>query len=129
MASCAACPPRTSRYSLSLACTRLRAMIRLALVALVVGACSERSAPTAPPAPTTMPTAQKPPSEDPVIANARQLVAQLVAGKYAEIVASFDETMTSALPAPALERTWKGLVGQVGAFETIEGARIERTST
>lgn len=76
-----------------------------------------------------MPTAPKPPSEDPVIANARQLVAQLVAGKYAEIVASFDETMTSALPAPALERTWKGLVGQVGAFETIEGARIERTST
>lgn len=108
-------------------------MIRLVLVALVaatVGACSERSAPTAPPATTTMPTpppTPKPPSEDPVIERARQLVADLVAGKHAEVVATFDETMTSALPAPKLEATWKAIVGQVGAFEAVEQARVERT--
>ena len=104
-------------------------MQRALVVILLCAACSERaSTPKAtavtPPATDAKLTTAKP-NEDPAIANARGFVALLVAGKHAEAAAMFDTTMAAALPASKLEATWNGLVGQVGAFETVEGARIE----
>lgn len=106
-------------------------MQRVLVVFLLCAACSERaSTPKAtavtPPASDAKLTAEKP-TEDAVIGKARGFVALLAAGKHAEAAAMFDATMAAALPASQLETTWQGIIGQVGAFESIEAARIERT--
>jgi hypothetical protein len=66
-------------------------------------------------------------AEDPAIANARELIALIVAGKHAEAVKTFDATMSAALPADKLAATWTGVVGQVGAFDKVEDTRVVRT--
>ena len=106
-------------------------MQRAVVVILLCAACSERASTpkataVAPPAGDAKPAADTP-VEDPVIGKARGFVALLAAGKHAEAAAQFDATMAAALPASQLGSTWQSLVGQVGAFETVEAARVERT--
>ena len=59
------------------------------------------------------------------VVSARALVASLVAGNYDEVVATFDATMSAALPEPKVKATWQGLTAQVGAFVRVERARTE----
>jgi hypothetical protein len=62
---------------------------------------------------------------DPVAEKGRAFVALLAAGKHAEAAATFDATMTKALPEAKLAETWAGLQAGVGAFEAVEGTRVE----
>ena len=55
----------------------------------------------------------------------RSLTEQLAARQFEQIVAHFDETMTSAMTAAKLSAVWDGLIEQVGAFRSIEGAHIQ----
>lgn len=57
-------------------------------------------------------------------ARARDLVGRLVEGRFAEVVAAFDPTMSAALPAPRLAEVWSSLPAQVGPFEAIEQVAV-----
>jgi uncharacterized protein len=56
---------------------------------------------------------------------AKDLTQHLAARQFDPIVAHFDETMTSAMPAAKLAEFWDGLIGQVGAFQSITGTRVQ----
>jgi dienelactone hydrolase len=56
---------------------------------------------------------------------AKSLTQQLAARQFDPIVAHFDETMTSAMPSAKLAEFWDGLVGQVGAFQSIAETRTQ----
>ena len=56
---------------------------------------------------------------------ARNLTEQLAARKFDSVVGHFDETMTSAMPAAKLAGFWSGLIGRVGAFQSIAGTRVQ----
>ena len=55
-------------------------------------------------------------SPDDAIGLARGLVAQLVAGDFADAFNSFDSTMKTALPPDALEDAWHSLLEQAGPY-------------
>src|SRR5262245_45381164 len=102
-------------------------MMRLAAVLLAVMACNDKSNPkpaTTPP-PSAAGDAAAARSDDTAIADARALVGNLAAGKFGDVVKTFDATMTTALPEAQLATTWKAIEGQAGAFEAIDGARAE----
>ena len=56
---------------------------------------------------------------------AKDLTQQSAARQFDLIVTHFDEAMTSAMPAAKLVEFWDGLVGQVGAFQSIAGTRVQ----
>jgi dienelactone hydrolase len=56
---------------------------------------------------------------------AKQIIEQLVAGKYATVVESFDATVRKALPPEKVEEVWKGAIGQYGSWRRIETTRRE----
>jgi dienelactone hydrolase len=56
---------------------------------------------------------------------ARDLTQQSAARQFDLIVTHFDEAMTSAMPAAKLVEFWDGLVGQMGAFQSIAGTRVQ----
>lgn len=58
--------------------------------------------------------------QDPEAA-ARAFVEEMVAGKFEQAAARFDETVGKLMPAPKLEETWKGVIAQAGAFQKITG--------
>lgn len=66
-----------------------------------------------------------PPSTDSIGEKGRAFVGLLAAGKNAEAVTSFDATMTKSLPEAKLAETWSTLMLGTGAFESIEGVRVE----
>jgi dienelactone hydrolase len=55
----------------------------------------------------------------------KTLTQQLASRQFEQITAHFDETMASAMPAAKLSSFWDTLIGQVGAFQSIEGARLQ----
>lgn len=59
-------------------------------------------------------------------ASARAFVTRLATKDFAGAFEAFDEAMRAAMPLAALEQTWAGLTGQVGAFGQIEAVRSER---
>jgi uncharacterized protein len=71
------------------------------------------------------PPPREPVPEEPIAAKGRAFVALLHAGKFTDAAASFDATMAAALPADKLAQVWSGVVAGVGAFESIERARVE----
>ena len=56
-------------------------------------------------------------------AAAEALVEQMASGHFEDAVASFDETMTKALPSTALASTWQQIEAQAGAFVSVLGTR------
>jgi dienelactone hydrolase len=74
---------------------------------------------------TSSPPPREPPPEEPLAAKGRALVTLLQEGKFADVTAGFDATMAAALPAEKLAQVWSGLVAGVGAFQSIERARVE----
>ncbi|HEY1219911.1 MAG: alpha/beta fold hydrolase [Bryobacteraceae bacterium] len=56
---------------------------------------------------------------------AKDLTQQSAARQFDLIVTHFDEAMTSAMPAAKLVEFWDGLVGQMGAFQSIAGTRVQ----
>jgi len=56
---------------------------------------------------------------------AKSLTQQLAARQFDPIIAHFDETMTSAMPSDKLAGFWDGLIGQVGAFQSITRTRTQ----
>jgi dienelactone hydrolase len=56
---------------------------------------------------------------------AKDLTQQSAARRFDLIVTHFDEAMTSAMPAAKLVELWDGLVGQMGAFKSIAGTRVQ----
>jgi dienelactone hydrolase len=63
---------------------------------------------------------QAPPQQDPE-ALARAFVEEMVAGKFEQAAARFDETVGKLMPAAKLAETWQGVQGQAGAFQKITG--------
>jgi len=55
----------------------------------------------------------------------KTLTQQLASRQFEQITAHFDETMASAMPAAKLSSVWDGIIGQVGAFESIADARLQ----
>src|ERR1039457_2412247 len=56
---------------------------------------------------------------------AKDLTQQSAARQFDLIVTHFDEAMTSAMPAAKLAEFWDGLAGQMGAFQSIAGTRVQ----
>jgi dienelactone hydrolase len=56
----------------------------------------------------------------------RSVVLDLAAGRFDKVEAQFDATMAAALPLDALAQTWKGLLGQVGAFKEAGEVRVSK---
>jgi dienelactone hydrolase len=57
---------------------------------------------------------------------ARQIVAELAAGRAAPVAARFDEAMAAAMTIEQLGELWQGLEGQIGAFQAQKAARVEK---
>ncbi len=51
---------------------------------------------------------------------AKDLTRQLAARQFGPVVKQFDPAMTSAMPAMKLAEVWDGLIGQAGAFQSVE---------
>src|SRR5262249_24387664 len=60
---------------------------------------------------------------------AREIAAQLAAGKFAAVCARFDDTMKAGLPADALETTWKTVTATAGPFLRVKGTRAGKALT
>jgi uncharacterized protein len=56
---------------------------------------------------------------------AKDLTQQSAARQFDRIATHFDEAMASAMPAARLVELWDGLVGQMGAFQSIAGTRVQ----
>ncbi|HMD97386.1 MAG TPA: alpha/beta fold hydrolase [Terriglobia bacterium] len=56
---------------------------------------------------------------------ARDLTQKLAGRQFDPIVTHFDETMTSAMRSAKLAEFWDGLIGQVGAFQSIAATRVQ----
>ena len=72
------------------------------------------------------PAAPPPPATPGPEALAKDLTQQLAARKFDPVVASFDETMTAALPSAALAETWDSILAQFGAFHSIEATSLQQ---
>ena len=57
---------------------------------------------------------------------AKEFVGYLVAGNTTAARKCFDARMTQALPPAVLKRTWKSVLIEAGAFQRIEGTRVQR---
>lgn len=54
--------------------------------------------------------------------------AELGARQFDKVFAQFDSTMQAAMPAGTLAQTWDQIIGQMGAFQKITGARVVEQS-
>jgi uncharacterized protein len=59
---------------------------------------------------------------------ARAVTADLVAGRYEKVAARYTEQMAQALPADKLAASWDGVIGQLGAFQSITSVEHEESS-
>jgi len=58
---------------------------------------------------------------------AQKVVQELTAGQFEKIEAQYDERMAAALPPGKLGESWKGLIQQIGAFESIVDTKSSKT--
>ncbi len=70
--------------------------------------------------------ASGPLSDDAAKQKALAFVSAYTAGKFDDVVATFDEAMTKALPKEKVVETWKGLELQLGAYKSAAVAKVER---
>ncbi|HET6977330.1 MAG TPA: alpha/beta fold hydrolase [Pyrinomonadaceae bacterium] len=64
--------------------------------------------------------------DETLITAARTFIDQLVKKDFTTAVASFDDTMKTAMPEAKLQETWNTVLAQVGAFKQAGKARIEK---
>lgn len=96
----------------------------LAALALALTACGGGGDTATSPATTPAAAATVDPELDRL---ATEFIDLLVAGEFETAAATFDDTMTEALPPAALARTWEQLIGQVGAYRSEVSRRQEST--
>jgi hypothetical protein len=65
-------------------------------------------------------------NQDDLVPAARAFVELLVKKDFANAVATFDDTMKTAMPEAKLQETWNAVVAQVGAFKQIVKTRTEK---
>ncbi len=65
-------------------------------------------------------------SQDELIAVARAFVELLVKKDFTNAVATFDDTMKTAMPEAKLKETWNAVQNQVGAFKQVVKTRTEK---
>jgi len=99
----------------------IRHFAAIAAITLSGGVLSSCSGPTAP-ANGAAPDPVTQTEKSALVEKATTLVDQVMAGNYGAVVATFDDTMTAALPEDQLAQTMIQLGQQVGAFR-------ERTDT
>ena len=58
-------------------------------------------------------------------ARAREVVENLVAGKFAAVEATYDEDMKVAMPAGELANTWKTIAEQIGTYQKIADVQVD----
>lgn len=56
---------------------------------------------------------------------ARDLIGRLAAHDFAGAVATFDDTMSAALPVEKVQAVWSQIEAQAGAFQRIESAEVK----
>lgn len=56
----------------------------------------------------------------------RSVVLDLAAGRFDKVEAQFDANVAAAVPLDALAQTWKGLVGQIGAFKEVSEVHVAK---
>lgn len=80
--------------------------------------------------PTTSGQAQAPsPTPNPaIVSTAEQLVTLLSQAQYAQAVQLFDPELAPSLPASELEKAWKSLAPQLGAFQDISESTLTRSA-
>lgn len=80
--------------------------------------------------PTAIGQAQAPsPTPNPAfVSTAEQLVTLLSQAQYAQAVQLFDPELTPSLPASELEKAWKSLAPQFGAFQGISESNLARSA-
>ncbi len=111
--------------------TRSTALVALSLLASV-GACNKdaptdkgtkpvTSASTGASASTSGPL-----GDDAAKQKALAFVAAYTASKFDDVVATFDDAMTKALPKEKVVESWKGLEQQLGAYKSAAVATVER---
>lgn len=103
----------------------LLAAITLLLI-MLYGCDSDNNVPATPVsgAPTPATTLGTPASNDaPVsperIAQAKKVMEQLVAGDFAGVVATFDQTMAAQLPTNKLQQAWAKVTTKYGAYKSL----------
>ena len=60
------------------------------------------------------------------ITAARALVEQMVKQDFSTAVATFDDTMKSAMPAAKLQETWDAVLKEIGPFKQVRRTRTEK---
>jgi uncharacterized protein len=68
-------------------------------------------------------------SQDDLVPAGRAFVELLVKKDFATAVATFDDTMKTAMPEAKLQETWNAVVAKVGAFKQIVKTRMEKRGT
>ena len=111
-------PPSSVPASVEPMLSRTPLIALAGALGLAVAARAVHASPPPAPAPAVQPAADE-------ASRARELVDWLIAGKFAEAAAPFDDAVRAALPPARLEEVWRGLVAKVGAVETIVGSRTE----
>ncbi len=62
---------------------------------------------------------------DALQSRAREFVTLTSSGEYEQAVGMFDDTMSRALPAEALKRTWTSVIAAAGELKQIQGTRTQ----
>jgi dienelactone hydrolase len=60
-------------------------------------------------------------------AAAKQVIQELAAGQFEKIETQYDERVATALPPGKLGESWKGLIQQIGPFESILDTKASKT--
>ena len=66
---------------------------------------------------TASSTAQS--ADEQLVERGKSVINLMNEGKFAEVVAQFDDRMKQALTVERLEQTWKTIIGQAGEFKGI----------
>ena len=70
--------------------------------------------------------AQEAEKESSAVGAGRQVIQQIAAGQFGKVEAQYDAQMSAALPAGKLAAAWASVLGQMGSFDSIAGARTTR---
>jgi hypothetical protein len=97
---------------------RLPVLLAACVLAALGAACSGGDKPSTAGADTTTPAASSTIPLEVLQAKADDITDGLIAGKYADVVATFNADMKAGLTASGLKTAWEQVVSQFGAYKS-----------